>query len=151
MYMTSFPTLFPNQANETRYLIITGHPSLPDDHYALMEYYCTDPTCDCQMVMLQVRRNKDHLQNLASICYVFDPTDDRFGPMLDIGPLPSPYTEILFELVKPILEDKVYIDRLISHYIQVKKNKTKVKHLRLPNPRNTGLEQFKNKSRSRKR
>jgi hypothetical protein len=53
--MVPFVRFFPQQGTaETRVLTSRGHPVLPDDEYALLESFCTDPGCDCRRVMLNV-------------------------------------------------------------------------------------------------
>jgi hypothetical protein len=134
MYMTAFGGLFPEQAmHETRVLTVLGHPVLPDDEYGLIEFYCTDKTCDCQMVMLHVVGSKNLTRNLASICYVFDPTEKMMTePMLDIAAPASQYADILLEMVKPLPADPLYVERIKSHYRQVKKGKLRSLLLKRP-------------------
>ncbi len=141
MYMTPYLSLFREQAaHETRVLTTISHPLLPDDEYGLLEYYCTDPECDCQMVMLQVHPASDPNRNLASICYVFDPTEDMITePILDLTTPASPYAHVLLELVKPILADPDYAARIQAHYRQVKNATSRPRRLRSTKPLTAGL------------
>ena len=85
MYLIPFVQLFPEQAMaETRTITTQGHPVLPDDEYALVESYCTDPACDCRRVMLNVLPRRQGKRGfLAAISFGFDRDEEMAGPFLD--------------------------------------------------------------------
>jgi hypothetical protein len=124
LYLVPFAYLFPEQGlAETRVITTHGYPSLPDDEYALVEYYCVDPTCDCRRVLLNVlpRRQMDK-GYLAAISFGFDREAELAGPFLDPLNPQSKYAQVLLDLViTRVLEaDPAYIARLEAHYRQVK-------------------------------
>ncbi|MGH2410733.1 MAG: hypothetical protein ACRDGS_10245, partial [Chloroflexota bacterium] len=81
--LVPFVQYFPKQGtDETRVLTLSGHPTLPDDEYALVEAYCDDPTCDCRRGMLTMF-GRQQQGVLAFIGYAFDPDDQYLGPYLD--------------------------------------------------------------------
>ena len=122
MYL-SFAFLFEEQARrETRDVTFTGYPDIPDDSYGLLEYYCPDPECDCQMVLLQAL-SKRLQQPVASLVYSFRPTDPQPGrPNPDLGlTSQASYAPALLEwLGLHLQEDPAYEQRLRHHYQQVK-------------------------------
>ena len=118
-----FVFLFREQGEaETRTITIMNHATLPDGQYALVDSYCTDPTCDCQRVMLNVVcRQQASRGVLASIGYGFDRDADMAGPYLDTLNPQSEYAKALLGIVSRMLEqDVAYVDRLKAHYRQVK-------------------------------
>jgi hypothetical protein len=123
MYLTLFVRLFPGQAMaETRTITTRGHDVLPDDEYALVESYCTDPTCDCRRVMLYVvGRRQMRRGYLASISFGFDRDAEMAGPYLDPLNPQSEYALVFLDMVTRMLDaDTAYVARLESHYRQVK-------------------------------
>jgi hypothetical protein len=119
--MVPFVRFFPQQGTaETRVLTTQGHPVLPDDEYALLEFFCADPGCDCRRVMLGVigRRQQDVL---ASISYGFDRGQQWAGPFLDPLNPQSLYAHTVLKLVAQVLADPTYAARLESHYYGVKR------------------------------
>jgi len=126
--MVPFVRFFPQQGTaETRVLTTQGHPVLPDDENALLEFFCADPGCDCRRVMLGVigRRQQDVL---ASISYGFDRGQQWAGPFLDPLNPQSLYAHTVLKLVAQVLADPTYAARLESHYYQVKKAATGPSH-----------------------
>lgn len=122
MYLTPFVRVFGDQGvQETRVLTTHGCPGLPDDAYALMEAYCTDPACDCRRVMLNVLGQRQGPTALAYVSFGFDRDAEMAGPYLDPLNPRSPYADILFPLVVQILADPAYVARLESHYRQIKR------------------------------
>lgn len=122
MYLTPFISVFGAQgAQETRVLTTQEYPGLPDDAYALMEAYCTDPACDCRRVMLNVVGEHQGPSSLASISFGFDRAAEMAGPYLDPLNPRSTYADILFPLVVEILADPAYVARLEAHYRQIKR------------------------------
>ncbi len=123
MSLVPFFRFFPELAlAETRVLTIRNHNLLPDDEYALVEFYCPDPTCDCRRVILNViARHVAGQDTLAAISFAFDRDAEFAGPSLDLPNLQTFYAEALLELVTSYLErEPVYVARLESHYRQVK-------------------------------
>ena len=121
MYLTLFLHLFPELATtETRVLHTRNSPVLPDDEYALLESYCTDPNCSCRRVMINVAARRQGGRFLASIGFAFDPDDEFPGPYLDPLNPQSRYADTLLALVAQMLEDPAYVARLESHYRLVK-------------------------------
>ena len=119
MFLIPFVTLFPEQAKtETRTLMTRNHPDLPDDNYGLIELYCSDPTCNCRRVMLNIHGERQG--HLATISYAFDRDDEMAGPFLDPLNPQSRFATTLLSLVRQVLEDSAYVARLEAHYYQVK-------------------------------
>jgi hypothetical protein len=87
----------------------------------MVEYYCPDPACECQRVILAVVEEADPDHSLASISYGFDREDEEAGPYIDpLNPQCS-YAEQFLRLVEGlILSDPDYVARLERHYALVK-------------------------------
>lgn len=127
--LISFALLFREQGEaETRTITTQGHAMLPDDEYALVEFYCPDPACDCRRVMLNVLpRRQAQRGYLAYISFGFDPDNEMAellgldNPCLDPMNPQSAYSPFFLNLVTQMLEDDpAYVARLESHYHQVK-------------------------------
>ena len=55
-----YAALFREKARrETREVTFSGHLDIPNDSYGFLEFYCPDPECDCQMVMLGQAKNNN--------------------------------------------------------------------------------------------
>lgn len=74
--MFPFHLLFPDlAARETRCVHVgrsedpDTEARLPADEYAFLEFYCTEPDCDCRRVFFQVVRKGEPERVLASIEY----------------------------------------------------------------------------------
>lgn len=109
-------------AQETRVMhTLVPQEELPVGNYGLLEFYCPDPACDCQRVMLNVVEEKQPTHFLASISYGFDRDEEMAGPFLDPMNPQSQYAEKLLQLVEEIvLSDPRYVARLERHYNLVK-------------------------------
>src|SRR6478736_5288330 len=112
MHVTYFVALFPEQGQaETRTVTVRGDPRLPDDEYALVEVYCTDPTCHCRRVMLNVFGRRQG-GPLATIGFGFDrgkPPHEWWNypePMLDPLNPQGPHAPALLDLVLGIIADR---------------------------------------------
>jgi len=118
MYLDLFHRHFPQLAeDETRYITLEGGPSdrPPGGQYVLVESYCTDPTCDCRRVLLNVLK-KDQGQ-VATIGFGFDRTGPMPGPYHDPLNPQAEYAEEVLDLVKSLcLSDAAYVARLERHY-----------------------------------
>ena len=118
--MYPFIEMFPQQGQrECRVAYIWDNAQLPDDEYAFIELYCTDPTCDCQRVVINVMAVSSW-KHLATINYGFGKDDDMAGPFLDPLNRQSKYSVLLMDLFKSFLSDAAYTARLKRHYQQVK-------------------------------
>ncbi len=119
-------------ARETRTMVVAkaGMP-LPVDSYTFNEAYCTEVGCDCRRVMLTVISAADR-QVEAVINFGWEKaafygrwmgTTDRKliaelqGPLLNPGSEGTDRAPAVLELFRQMmLRDKVYVERLASHY-----------------------------------
>jgi hypothetical protein len=122
MYLEPFVRHFKEIGEaETRTIhILEENPKgIPKGEYALAEFYCTDPKCDCRRVMLNVMSKAEG--HVASIGFGFDADGSMPGPYLDPINRQSAYAEELLELVKDlVLSDAAYVARLERHYQMLK-------------------------------
>jgi hypothetical protein len=131
MHLIPFFTVDPELAEkETRVLhLLVPQGQLPAGTYGLLEFYCPDPACDCQRVMLNVAEEKQPNRFLASISYGFDRDDEMAGPFLDPLNPQSQYAEQLLQLVEEtVLSNPRYVARLERHYVLVKQAASDPKH-----------------------
>ncbi|MCP4535869.1 MAG: hypothetical protein GY832_01880 [Chloroflexi bacterium] len=109
--------------------LLAPHNGLPAGSYAMVEFYCPDPACDCQRVTLNIVEEKHPKRFLASISYSFDRKSDMAGPFLDPMNRKSKYAEKLLQLVEDVvLADRRYVARLKRHYKIVKRAASNPKH-----------------------
>ena len=123
MNMVPFIKLFPEQGEkEIRTITLQNYPGIPSGEYGLLEFYCTDFTCDCRRLTLNVFQEEGReFRMLATISYGFDRDAEMAGPFLDPLNVQSEYSEAFLELVDEVLEkDTAYVARLQRHYDQVK-------------------------------
>jgi hypothetical protein len=130
--MMAFFTRFNEVAGkETRVVKLPqGMMGLPADEYALVEFYCEDPACDCRRVIIQIWTERQPGVSLASFSFGWESKEfyrnwthgakdgeDMHG--LSIEPLAKQtrYTEPLMALVDMVIrEDPAYVERLKRHY-----------------------------------
>ena len=123
MSFIAFHELYPEQGTqEVRVIRVQRHDRLPTDEYALVEFYCTDPQCDCRRVLLHIlAKGQPQADPLAAIGYGFDRQDPDAGPYLDPMNPQGEHAEALLALVAEVaLSDPAYTARLEAHYHQVK-------------------------------
>ena len=116
---------------ETRCITITRSDlGVPPGEYGLVEYYCTDNTCDCRKVMLHVTESKPPYRVLATIGYGWESaefytnwmhgdeeTGRRIaGAYLEAWGTQSEYAEPFLELVQAIAITSEYVNRIKRHY-----------------------------------
>jgi len=137
MYYEPFYERLPEIAEEeTRCLLVFDDPDLPDDEYALLESYCSEPDCDCRRVFFNVL-SKRREQIVAVIAYGWeskkyyekwlgdnnpDILSELKGPALNTASSQSELSSALLEKVKLVLKDRNYIRRLKRHYALFKKS-----------------------------
>ncbi len=119
MFFSHFPELAEEETRCVNLLKPTPDGRVPAGSYALVEAYCTDPSCDCRRVMLNVIERARG--QVATISYGFDRDGPDAGPYLDPLNPQSPYAEHLMKLIdRMTLHDPVYLARLERHYALVK-------------------------------
>src|SRR5262249_6440421 len=119
-FLEYFDDYFPEIAREeTRYARLVGRNGIPDGEYALMEAYCTDPSCDCQNMMLAVVRYKEGFVAAIRVILARDGTGARAFP--DPCSARGEHVEsILRWMQSEVLSDPQYIARL-EHHCQMMK------------------------------
>ena len=133
MAVTSFEFCYPDLARqETRSATMRDDPHLPDGDYGFVEFYCDDPACDCQRVIIEViSRRTEKVE--ATISYGWGTlrhyekwTGDRATAKqmvgLSLDPLhpQSRYAPALLKLFEWVLQDKAYDARIKRHYALMK-------------------------------
>jgi len=135
MFFAPFFIEFPDIAmNQIRVVTVFDHKNdLPVGEYGFINAYCTDETCDCRRVMINVvaHQQKPNDPPLAVLSYGWEPEsfyrkwspympDDELawfkGPALDPFQPQSQYAEALLLNFKMMLQDNDYRTRLIRHY-----------------------------------
>lgn len=117
-------------ARETRTITLRGRTDIPDGEYALVEFYCDEPDCDCRRVILRVVSAPPDLHTYATINYGWESPefytawmhgDAKAAAMMQgaslepFGPQ-SQHSAAFLELVKMALQDEAYVERLQEHY-----------------------------------
>jgi|SRR5262245_23403790 len=119
-FLEYFDDYFPEIAREeTRYARLGGREGIPDGEYALMEAYCTDPTCDCQNMVLHVVRYKEGF--VAAIRVIFDPDGTAPKAFPDPRDRQGGHVDgILRWIQSEVLSDPEYVARLEHHCYMMK-------------------------------
>lgn len=110
-----FHHFFPQLAeDENRTVWALGRKPGTDEPYQLFEFYCADPHCDCNRVIVAVLdRQAPDRGTIASVDYAFDRNDPDPGPYLDpLNPSTAEGRQI-FPLIERMLNtDSEYVGRL---------------------------------------
>lgn len=121
MEMLAFFQMFPDIAErETRTATVTA--GLPPGDYTFMDFYCTNPNCDCRRVILWAVDDTDDV--LATINHAFDVANadpdlgQTFLDPLNRQSALAPPLRALF--LKMLVEDPPYLATLKRHYRLVK-------------------------------
>ena len=147
MFYVPFHDYFPKIAEkETRTAFVLNDPDLPSGDYSFIDTYCDDPDCDCRRVIFYVISSATR-KPMAVIAYGWE--DKRFyakwfgdndpemlndlkGPALNVGSPQSKYAPALLKLVKELIQDKAYVERLKNHYALFKAHIKKTKGVKSP-------------------
>jgi hypothetical protein len=120
---------------ETRVITTTiTQFGLPPGEYGLLENYCTDKTCDCRKVMINVIEVKSPRQFLATIGYGWESAEfytrwiggnEKLGKImagayLEPGGIQTKYAPLLFDMVTSAAFTDEYVERLKRHYAMFK-------------------------------
>jgi len=125
-----FPEL---RTAETRWVMLCNDPVVPDDQYAFLDMYCTEPGCDCRRTLVHVLARKDARSPIATINFGWDcdAAYKRFtrlgftaveikGPNLAIGFPQGPYAKDLLRVFENLIQDSDYVERIRRHYAMFK-------------------------------
>ena len=106
---------------------------LSDGTFIFTEYFCTDPKCDCQRVLVKAFRAESEdarAEEVATISYSWNPNNDGLwtimnsdvpNPFLDPFHRQAPYASELLDFWTTMIErDKVYASRIQRHYDEIR-------------------------------
>ncbi len=111
--------LKPGEEVRYRAYVLQAEADIPDDTYQLQEWFCPNPQCACQEVLLQVLAFSSR-RFVASFRVSLDPAQQP-NPKLDPSEDTVPYAQALSQQIAEDLKgDPAYVFRLRSHYNQVK-------------------------------
>ena len=122
--LKAFHEFYPDVAEkENRVFWAEGRDPRTREPYQIIEYFCADPKCECNRVVLGVAdREKMERGTFLSVGFAFDRNDPEPGPYID--PL-NPLTlegQSLYPIIEEMLKtDLSYIARLKRHYDLVKR------------------------------
>lgn len=131
--MVPFYTRCPDLAwRETRVLMLPAPQNgLPADTYGFIEWYCSEPSCDCRRVLLQVSTESRPDTIFARINFGWENVEfytrwmhgdaaaahEIAGASLDPINPQSPLAPALLKLFRQLLmTDEAYVARLRRHY-----------------------------------
>jgi hypothetical protein len=150
-------------SRETRVITLPrAMHGLPADSYALVEFYCDEPDCDCRRVIIQVWKADQPGVSLATFNFGWESVqfyrrwtrgdaelaEGMDGLQIEIFGRQTALTEPLRALVESVLdEDPAYVERLKRHYEIFKgAGKGRSRTQRTPRIRRTGINQSCGKS-----
>ncbi len=106
---------------------------LPGGTFIFTEFFCTDPKCDCQRVLVKVFRVESEdarAEEVATISYSWNPNSDEIwsmvnsevaNPFLDPFHRQASYAPELLDFWTAMIErDKVYASRIQRHYGEIR-------------------------------
>jgi hypothetical protein len=130
---TSFRGYFPEIAeHETRAVTVVSSSAwgLPPAMYGLHEMYCDEPGCDCRRVFLCVVSDRNNNVE-AVVAYGWESPDfyikwfgdddptlikELMGPSLNLASPQSELAPAILKMVRYVLKDEAYIERIKRHY-----------------------------------
>jgi hypothetical protein len=93
-----------------------GAEDIPADGYALLEYYCDEPDCNCRRVILNVVRAST-MQSVGMINYGLYSDALPVGPFLDPLHPRARFADSVLQMVDDmVLSDAQYLARLRRHH-----------------------------------
>ncbi len=117
--------------------VLKERHGVPADTYILNELYCSDSSCDCRRVMFSIY-SVNTKKDLATVAWGWeskafynewiggyidsDMLDELKGPALNPGSLQCEFADGLLELVKEVLANPLFTQRIKEHYIKTRKN-----------------------------
>lgn len=138
-------------SRETRVITLPrAMHGLPADAYALVEFYCDEPDCDCRRVILQIWKADQPGVSLATFNFAWEGfgfyrrwahddaelAEGMDGLQVEIFGRQTELTGPLRALVESVLnEDPAYVERLKRHYKMFKGGAGKGRSRRRRTPR----------------
>lgn len=132
-YFDTFPNKTRTELRTATFANGNADDSLPGGTFIFTEYFCTDPKCDCQRVLVKVfhaRSEDTRPDEVATISYSWNLSgDDLWGtvnsgmpnPFLDPLHQQAPYASELLDFWSTMIEhDKVYASRIQRHYDEIR-------------------------------
>lgn len=139
--MLAFFSRFPELgARETRTLNLTQTVmGIPPGQYALVQFYCEDPKCDCRRTIIQIWEERNPGVALATFNFGWESKEfytdwlhgdaksgeQICGLSLEPGGQQSRLTDPLRAMVEMVLQDPAYVERLKRHYAMFKQPSAK--------------------------
>ena len=137
MLLYPFHVKFPKIAEEEcrKIIIDENNKYLQKWEYPILEFYCTDPKCDCRKVTLNILDPKG---KIASFNYWWENlrfytkwlywdkelAKELVGLNIDVHVNKSKYANVFFEIMKKkIFQDNTYSNILENHYYMMKQKK----------------------------
>lgn len=138
MEMLGYFDVFPDKTRTELRTVAFGndsnvHDVLVGGTFIFTEYFCTDPECDCQRVLVKVfRAASEHArpEEVATISYSWNPDSDEIwsvvnskvpNPSLDPFHRQASYASELLEFWTAMIErDESYASRLQRHYDEIR-------------------------------
>ncbi|MEO8494643.1 MAG: hypothetical protein ABI614_06210 [Planctomycetota bacterium] len=132
-YFDYFPEKSKTELRTARFEEVSDDDPFPNGTYLFTEYFCTDPECDCQRVLVKVLRvapEGTRPEEVATIGYTWCEHKDNVWKFVDAG-LPNPlldpfhpqarYAEDLMEFWHDMVQrDTAYAARLQRHYRELR-------------------------------
>lgn len=121
--LRAFHEFFPDVAEkESRVLWANGRDPETREPYQIIEYFCADPKCDCNRVVLALAdREKMDEGTILSVGFAFDRNDPDPGPYIDpLNPATREGQSLYPHIEKMLRADFDYIARLKRHYVMMK-------------------------------
>jgi len=132
-YFDIFPEKWSTEVRTATFENGDADDSLPGGTFIFTEYFCTDPKCDCQRVLVKVfhARSEDaHPDEVATISYTWNPSSDGIwetvksdmpNPFLDPLHRQVSYASELLDFWSTMIErDKAYASRIQRHYDEIR-------------------------------
>jgi len=132
-YFDRFPEKTRTELRNAVFLENSRDSLIPIGTYLFTEYYCTDPECDCQRLLVKVLRVKSEgarPEDVATISYTWNEHRDEEWSLVNAD-MPNPFldpfhrqtryaSELLDFWSDMVDRDPAYVDRLERHYLELR-------------------------------
>ncbi|MDA1051186.1 MAG: hypothetical protein O3C40_11995 [Planctomycetota bacterium] len=132
-YFDHFPEKTKTELRTAHFVEGSGEDLIPDGIYLFTEYFCTNPKCDCQRVLVKVLRvesEESRPEEVATISYTWNEHTDSIWTVVNAD-MPNPFldpfhrqtrcaSELLEFWYDMVQRDTAYVDRLKRHYHELR-------------------------------